>query len=528
MTELPAGHFYVTRKGTTAETLLVKPLMANVVCLRDAIKEKLGTDYTGNPANIAIYESDKAAEAMGAEDPLKNGNRYLWLSPIVPPPAQLSAEVKVAVAQEFERRQLDSQLSSVTRTEVWNTNLYRCRRALVMCGSADDCSIAVLHAQWNSNEKESAVSESWLKNARLVVDGTNYDLHDTSQTIIIGKRKPDWTFTPKGFLPKSAPSLLVELKARGGCDTDDAKGQAIDDLILLMDTHPLRLRAYLMLTDNTTAFFFRATREADGVVFSYTSPMNFLDGMGALQKLLMGGAFELGERCVSSDHHDVFGYVTRKLGKGASCEVYELQCANECCVLKIFSDETQLKRELTNITNLRTLLDDSSLHQLPEVVVQHQTVELICRPACAHFRRQYRLIQPAHLRKLLSFLEKVHLRGCVHRDVRFVNCFPNPANPTTDILLNDWGSATPKLVSTTYSGSPGEFRHPEIILADGGEYIPHPKHDLYSLVIAVIRWCLPNFDLENITSFPRMVNLANACKYNGLGDELCNFLRQAQ
>jgi serine/threonine protein kinase len=79
----------------------------------------------------------------------------------------------------------------------------------------------------------------------------------------------------------------------------------------------------------------------------------------------------------------------------------------------------------------------------------------------------------------------VHGRGIVHRDIRLTNIVEG----SNDIILIDWGFATPSGVCAPYRGCL-LYASNDILESDSSDIVSEPKHDLYMFVRVLYAWSL--------------------------------------
>jgi hypothetical protein len=75
---LPAGAEVVV--SDIRSSFRVTPSHPDVMSLKDAIKAKLGSDYTGSPARIVV-KLERDGAALGDEDDLRVGVKYFFEAP---------------------------------------------------------------------------------------------------------------------------------------------------------------------------------------------------------------------------------------------------------------------------------------------------------------------------------------------------------------------------------------------------------------------------------------------------------------
>ena len=135
----------------------------------------------------------------------------------------------------------------------------------------------------------------------------------------------------------------------------------------------------------------------------------------------------------------------------------------------------------------------------------------------------FNTIRQDHIRSLVSALKIVHAAGVIHRDVRFANIF----HLTTDdsVLLNDWGSSIQSESLEMVAGCPDQWAHPDIIGVT--EAIPHPKHDLYSLISSFGDLIAPGLSpVRRKLLLREAYQAAETCDYGQVTDRLVPLLTQ--
>jgi hypothetical protein len=92
---------------------------------------------------------------------------------------------------------------------------------------------------------------------------------------------------------------------------------------------------------------------------------------------------------------------------------------------------------------------------------------------------------------LVSALKIVHDAGIIHRDVRFANIFH--LNTNDSVLLNDWGASIQSEGLELVAGCPDQWAHPDVVGV--AVAVPHPKHDLYSLISSLADLIAPGLSI---------------------------------
>eukprot|EP00824_Muranothrix_gubernata_P020526 TRINITY_DN409_c0_g1_i9.p1 TRINITY_DN409_c0_g1~~TRINITY_DN409_c0_g1_i9.p1 ORF type:complete len:715 (+),score=119.98 TRINITY_DN409_c0_g1_i9:118-2145(+) len=281
-----------------------------------------------------------------------------------------------------------------------------------------------------------------------------YDVVDTSNTALLGQKKPDVTLFRKGAHHTNINAVLCgEFKTPHAFRGVSSKGQALNYAILLLDGYPLRPCAYTFLTDGREIFFFKAERR-DEVILTYESAkMDMkLNGISLLHSLLSASPEQLGfpdPPTVQLD--DALAHPVGFLGSGATSAVYKVQWKKDFYVLKVASSIKHdaafaMEKQIADLEWAQ-----NSKH-IPRVVKSGELPDgkqfLLSTPVASPFRLAGGF-SLRHAISLLDVLKKAHDAGYVHRDVRPNNILVSG----DDALLIDWGFAAKKGESTPYAGT---------------------------------------------------------------------------
>jgi hypothetical protein len=91
------------------------------------------------------------------------------------------------------------------------------------------------------------------------------------------------------------------------------------------------------------------------------------------------------------------------------------------------------------------------------------------------------------------------------------------------VLLNDWGSSIQSESLELVAGCPDQWAHPDIIGVTNA--IPHPKHDLYSLISSLGELIAPGLSaVKRKNLLKEAYQAAEICDYGHVVDSLVPLL----
>eukprot|EP00300_Choanocystis_sp_HF-7_P036104 c5121_g1_i2.p1 GENE.c5121_g1_i2~~c5121_g1_i2.p1 ORF type:complete len:453 (+),score=61.61 c5121_g1_i2:396-1754(+) len=304
----------------------------------------------------------------------------------------------------------------------------------------------------------------------------------------LGSKVPHVSFFPKSCA-KPQPGDFV---AVGDCKGHDWTGTSTSDLGQLMlychkimDAQPHRKHVYGFLTNNTI-FVVVCTRRDDNYVlhWSFSSVLTFKQGLCWFLHLLRtdSGHVPL-PRCAKSLQ------IVSSLRPGGSCRAYFARDTIHQLdvVVKIYARGDDATIEVNNVRMLAAAVNGMKLPARIPTIVGHEGCWVVASPFGTPFTSMK--FSMSHARALVETLEAIHSLNFVHWDVRFSNIL----QLNESVLLNDWGSLVQAGVETLVRGCPESLRHPE--LNEKPACAPHPRHDLYSLVMSIAELFEPGYPI---------------------------------
>ncbi|ELR12999.1 uncharacterized protein ACA1_096710 [Acanthamoeba castellanii str. Neff] len=348
-------------------------------------------------------------------------------------------------------------------------------------------------------------------------------LVDKHSTVSFGTCNPDIV----GYLagqPKSVAHIVLigELKARrsaGKDDFDDEEKGHLESFLeeLLLNYQPWRSSMFGFLSDGVLIQFFRLVVRPKKELYE-GKPMQLVeDGARGLATLLESPNYNGLQLEIRGAPVRVKSY----LGSGGSAIVFSGKYKGEEVVIKRFNED-------------RVAALSHSRHEF-----ERMGDVLILQPVGDKFASSvnnwdHALANRDDFVQLINILEQAHKKcGLVHRDVRLNNFFR--IKGTTQVFLNDWGSAAAAGVLADFDGA---LQHaPDEILdswESGDQYRPAFSHDLEMVVRTVFhstnmmtfREIEAEEDVQKLRAFwahhlepavwQRMLQAAQACQYAAL------------
>lgn len=305
---------------------------------------------------------------------------------------------------------------------------------------------------------------------------------------LLGTKIPDIAFFPSNVAKPSAS----EYEAYGDCKGHSWSGNSLSELgqgiqygHRILDANPLRMHVYGFFTNNSIVVLIKSTRSREWpclVHWDITGALTFEQGMATFFKLVQEDSGYLHPLTIQNQHLTI----KASLGQGRTCRAFLADYSGTDVVAKLYDCEETVKENVQQLGVAKASMQRGVVVGAAAAVI-HSTCRiptvqgcegkwLVITPIGIPFT--FHTIRQEHIRCLVSALKIVHEAGIIHRDVRFANIF----HLTTDdsVLLNDWGSSIQSEGLELVAGCPDQWAHPDLIGV--AEAVPHPKHDLYSLI----------------------------------------------
>jgi len=349
---------------------------------------------------------------------------------------------------------------------------------------------------------------------------------------LLGTKIPDIAFFPTNVAKPKAS----EYEAYGDCEGHSWSGNSLSELgqgiqygHRILDANPLRKHVYGFFTNNSIVVLIKSTRSRERpclVHWDITSALTFDQGMATFFKLVREDSGYLQPPTVQNQ------YLTIKasLGQGKTCRAFLADYNGTDVVAKLYDCEETVKENVHQLGVAKAAMQRGVVVAAGAAATIHSTCRI---PTVQGYEGRWLVITPVgipftfntirqdHIRSLVSALRFVHDSGIVHRDVRFANIF----HLTTDdsVLLNDWGSSIQSESLELVAGCPDQWAHPDIIGVTNA--IPHPKHDLYSLISSLGELIAPGLSaVKRKNLLKEAYQAAEICDYGHVVDSLVPLL----
>jgi hypothetical protein len=342
---------------------------------------------------------------------------------------------------------------------------------------------------------------------------------------LLGTKIPDIAFFPSNVeKPRTS-----EYEAYGDCSWSGNSlselGQGIQYGHRILDANPLRTHVYGFITNNSIVVLLKSTRSRERpclVHWDITGALTFEQGMAMFFKLVREDSGYLQPPIVRNQHLTI----KASLGQGRTCRAFLADYNGMNVVAKLYDCEETVNEnvqqlDVANAAMQRGVMVAASAAAACRIptVQGYEGKWLLMTPVGIPFT--YNTIRQDHIRILVSSLKIVHKAGIIHRDVRFANIF----HLTTDdsVLLNDWGSSIQSESLELVAGCPDQWAHPDIIGVT--EAVPHPKHDLCSLISSFGELIAPGLSpIKRKVLLREAFHAAENCDYGQVVDNLVPLL----
>ena len=338
----------------------------------------------------------------------------------------------------------------------------------------------------------------------------------------LGSKIPDIAIFPSNVAKPNAGEFVAygDCKGSNWSGTSASEmGQSMQYGHRILDAQPLRTHAYGFFTNNEIVMIVKTARTTTRpytISWQISGVMAFDQGMASFYQLLRCDSGFMLPPAVNGK----LVSIKRALRPGRTCRAFlSVFDGREGVVAKLFHNELQVQDNRQKILEAKAAVDVQS-----NSATENSALALV--PTIKGSEGRWLLITPfgttvkpgllkmKHIQMLVSTLQAVHRAGIVHRDVRFANIFLLEDDDDF-VLLNDWGSSARMGAPVEVAGCPDPWRHPE--LRGMKEYTPHPKHDLYSLVVSVGDLVTTGMgEVFRNSLLEGVVAAANACDYDGV------------